>query len=381
MPTKLGIYLINCSDLPVEWFSIAKPTAAMSMDPNHSYWAEVKRVSPDTRIIGRHFKGYTERDWSADADPIADANAYVNAMRADVETMRDLYSGWMLYNEPNLQSHSDAQKFCQFSIHAADLLTAIGVRCGFGSFGEGSPQLEFWDDLWEALYHFRWLFLHEYDAPDMKRTSPWRCLRYRQVLQAMPSDLRRRIRIMVTETGIDGGVSGIDMPQVGWTGFGDIWHYLSAENGLQWYDSEINKDPEVEAAIIFAAKWDRGHGSYDVANATEIRDYIGRNPKPPIAPWPPENSVSYQFWADPTTINFGQSSTLHGTWTGVKEVWLGTEGLAGPTWSKLVTPSQTTTYTFRVVLTDGTTKTSTVTVTVNGGSGCPLGVIRGILHI
>ncbi len=79
------------------------------------------------------------------------------------------------------------------------------------------------------------------------------------------------------------------------------------------------------------------------------------------------------FWADRYSVSAGECVTLQWALEGIREVYyLGSgglnEGVTG-TGSKVECPTSTTTYSLRVVKTDGTTSTPTITITVGGGGG------------
>ncbi len=84
------------------------------------------------------------------------------------------------------------------------------------------------------------------------------------------------------------------------------------------------------------------------------------------------NSVSAcyitSFSASPTYINSGQSSTLYWSTTGATNVTISSLGTFGPTDSRVVYPTSTTTYTLTANCINGTTAVQTVIVTVNGNN-------------
>lgn len=79
--------------------------------------------------------------------------------------------------------------------------------------------------------------------------------------------------------------------------------------------------------------------------------------------FPPIPPPHYSFTATPETIQRGASSTLQWDTFGARMVFL--DGVRMPlTFSQVVTPTQTTTYTLRMILADGTTQELRVTVVV-----------------
>ncbi len=279
MKSKLGIYVINCGDLAVAWFERAKPVLAVSMDHNPDYWRQVKAVSPGTFVLGRYYVDEGEQRFDS---PGADADWFFGLVRPHALRMHALYDAWMGYNEPKV-SHVDAAiRLSQWTVRFAELMHALGTKVAAYAFGEGNPEPELWWVLAKGLADSDYLCLHEYDAPDMRRTETWRCLRYRRALAALPAELRDK-PIVIGECGIDGGVDGVWRPREGWRKFGDAAHYMES---LKWYDAELQKDAQVLGAAVFAARWDQGQGSYDVADLAELRDYIAMGGPAPTPPQP-----------------------------------------------------------------------------------------------
>lgn len=269
---KLGIYVINCGDLPLDWFAKAQPTLVVSMDANPDYWREVKRVSPRTFILGRYYVDSQPFD-----SPIQNAIDFCTLMRPSALLMKGIYDAWMSYNEPAVWNQTDAENLSRFTSVWSDKMHFDGIETAAYSFSEGHPDLSLWPYLTEGIRRSNYLCLHEYDWPTMYRTQGWRCLRYRKVLKALPEDMQNT-PIIIGETGIDGGVTNEQTsqpfaPVTGWNGTGDVQHYIES---LSWYNSEISRDQQVVGAALFAAHWNQGNGSFDIANEIAIRDFIGK---------------------------------------------------------------------------------------------------------
>ncbi len=62
-----------------------------------------------------------------------------------------------------------------------------------------------------------------------------------------------------------------------------LQNYLES---LRWYDGELQRDPYVVGAAIFAARWNVGDGTFDIADQPAIRDYIGQPGPAPLPPLP-----------------------------------------------------------------------------------------------
>lgn len=92
---------------------------------------------------------------------------------------------------------------------------------------------------------------------------------------------------------------------------------------------------------------------------------LGPTVTPPPSATAPVESFVMRFTANPLTINAGQDVILTWEVRGVRAVYLDDDPVTGPTGSKKVRPTRTTTYVLRVIKTDSTVEEETQTVTVN----------------
>jgi len=114
------------------------------------------------------------------------------------------------------------------------------------------------------------------------------CLRYRETVAEWRAAGFDVPPILITETGIDGGVIGQDHAKQGWAEFTDHQGYLDQ---LAWYSEELDKDSQVEAATVFTVcSWD--WHSFNVpedlgmALAAYVRDHPSPIPEPEPEPEP-----------------------------------------------------------------------------------------------
>jgi hypothetical protein len=91
--------------------------------------------------------------------------------------------------------------------------------------------------------------LHEYSAPAMWDGAGWYCLRYRKFAQDVQKAGFVIPPILITETGIDGGVLTPPGWYTAWKQYATLGEY---ETQLAWYDQELTNDGVV-AAFIFTA--------------------------------------------------------------------------------------------------------------------------------
>lgn len=276
MKSKLGIYIINLGAFDaVDYFRRAQPCIALSMDHNLDTWKEIRKVSPNTFVIGRHY--IDDPDQHFEDNPEGRAEQFFQKMKPDADKMRGVYDAWMSYNESVVKTVDSAKKLSRFHVRWGDLMRqAKLVSCAY-SFATGNPEIELWEHLADGLRHCDLLSLHEYSAPTMDRDQSWLCLRYRRAMNALPADARRPI--VITETGIDGGtLPDPTQAQRGWTFYTDEAGYVST---LKWYDNEIQKDDYVIGGAIFAMAGWGINGSFSIIGRNQIRDYIAQGGTPP----------------------------------------------------------------------------------------------------
>lgn len=289
--SKLGVYVIALSGVDVlDYVRHARPRLIVSMDHSPDQWQAVKQVSPDTFILGRYYLDDGEQLYLD--EPEVRATQFMNRMRPAAERMRGLYDAWMGYNENVIHSEVEANRLSRFYVQWGQLMRAAGLHAAAYSFATGNPAAGFpnpdgegdepnyWPLLAPGAAACDYLALHEYSAPHLQDFQGYLCLRYRRAYESLPANARRPI--LITETGLDGGVvAGGSFAQKGWSFFTDELGYLGQ---LQWYDAELQKDDHVLGAAIFALNPWGVNGSFSIAAAKRIRDYIGAEGSPPPLP-------------------------------------------------------------------------------------------------
>lgn len=293
--SKLGIYVISLGGVDViDYVRHALPRVILSLDHNLETWRQVKQISPNTFLLGRHY--LDDGDQLYFDQPELRAAEFFNRMLPDMEKMRGVYDAWMGYNETVINNEMEARRLNRFYVEWGKRMRAAGFKSAAYSFATGNPSAGFpnpdgdgsepnyWDFLADGARACDYLSLHEYSAPLMKTLQGFLCLRYRRARTLLPADARRPI--LITETGIDGGVvPGGAMAQKGWTFFTNQDGYLDQ---LKWYDDNLLQDDDVIGGTIFSLNPWGIQGSFAIDRADKIRDYIGAGgPPPPIGPTPP----------------------------------------------------------------------------------------------
>jgi heat shock protein HslJ len=155
-------------------------------------------------------------------------------------------------------------------------------------------------------------------------------------------------------------------PVVGFAQYGAQLELIGRSLDGQWWVTPVQSAPDgrgwVSAPYV------------DAFNAADLP--IMSAPPPPATPTPVPTPAapSIAFWADQTTINQGQCTTLRWSVENIQAVWVYPQGenfenfpVTGDG-SRQVCPSQTTTYEMRVLLRDGSVTTSQVQINVNPGN-------------
>jgi hypothetical protein len=255
--SKIGIQTQFLEPGVMEFIETAKPVVVKLLNPALDRAAEIKQKSPSTFIVGRIY----EPSQPMDNNPQTRAQEWFDRNRSTIQANPEI-DCWEGYNEPGCENGSSMQWIASFEKRRVELLASIGVKACIGSFSVGRPSLELWPNFYSALQTAKnnggYLSLHEYSAPNMKclfdagAEEGWLTGRYRKVYRhyLIPNNLV--IPLIITETGIDGGVCSTPECNCsisgGWRDYTNTGAYL---NELRWYDSVLNGDNYVIGATIF----------------------------------------------------------------------------------------------------------------------------------
>lgn len=304
-PSKLGLFVGHNHPSVFELLETQAVTVVKTLELDATFVADIKRISPRTRIIGRIS---LEQINLATLDPIAEAHRFVEALLplADDPAQRPYFDGWESYNEPVAANAEEMARFADFEAERTRLLGERGIRSVIGNFGAGQPPLELWKAffpaLQAALQYDGWLGLHEYSAPTIYHLSTaegrgrypgmtpqdegWLTLRYRKVYRDILAPAGLTLPLVMTELGVDGLVQNRPGPSEarGWQEFQHYW----AEHGyglwgpgayveqLVWYDNAMRQNDYVLGGAIFALAPTAGWETYDIMGpcAGVLKQYL-----------------------------------------------------------------------------------------------------------
>ena len=354
MPSKLSIHVSGFGDRTYEMLQRIQPSVVkvfnVSSEQNID---EIKRRCPNTVII---YRQYTLRNYWGPADD------FYNDLKDTLVKLKGRGILWEGLNEPVIQNINEAQALNAWYVRFAQLMHAQGELVAGFSWSTGNPvpsvlsqTISYMVDAAAAcdVHAFHEYYNRKYGTQDWAR--------YRVFEQALPAHARKPV--IITEAGFDddgnpytGGYRGKITDQ----------QYLDL---LKQYDAVLMQDPYVLGATVY--QWgDYGWPSFEIDPMMEIFSQhvlsIGQGvvlPKPWPLPAFATDVPTYTFFASPYSVVEGQSSTL--TWDAENVTALFLDGQQVPLHgTRIVSPTQNTTYTLRVLFMDGTSKEVGATVSV-----------------
>ncbi|MGQ9489888.1 MAG: hypothetical protein ACUVR4_02890 [Anaerolineae bacterium] len=306
-PTKLGLFITRNDPRIFELLATRNVALVKTMEYDPNFATDIKRVSPNTLLVGRI--DLPQIDLSGLTDPRAAAQRFADQLLPIATEPRRLaaFDGWESYNEPSPSDPEQMLRYAEFEAHRTRLLAAAGVRSVVGNFSTGMPPLEWWPQfrpaLEAAIEHRGFLGLHEYSAPTMQYGTPqellgwgsdpaqegWLTLRYRKVYRGYLQPNNLALPLLLTEVGIDGYIGDHPGPVgMGWKDFARFWAELgmgedAAGNYMEllaWYDTQLQQDPYVLGAAIFAAAASPGWETYEVLDEVFpfLKQYLSVHP-------------------------------------------------------------------------------------------------------
>lgn len=172
---------------------------------------------------------------------------------------------WEGPNEPS-PYWSDFDTLAPFYLRWTQRMRDAGLANAIGGFSVGQPDWNHIARLRDALAIAPYWHLHEYSQPTMQTDAGVLCLRYRTFVNELRKAGCRVPKLIISETGIDGGAVTPERESQkktgrGWKSFATREQY---QEQLAWYDAEICKDDYVACATAFLSGPNDGWRDFDV---------------------------------------------------------------------------------------------------------------------
>ncbi len=311
--SKLGVFVGRNDPALFQLLRTGHLAVVKTLEYDPNFVTEIKQVDPDVFLVAR-YTPLPQPDF-AHWDPIAEAHAFVERLLPLATEPRRLAAidCWEAYNEPVVSTPAQMASLAQFEAERTRLLAQAGVRSCIGNFSAGQPPLAWWPDFAPALQAAQtyggYLALHEYAAPTLwfgsgahqldpaadEGDEGWLTLRYRKVYRQYLQPAGLAIPLVITETGVDGGIANRPGPPKagGWRDFIPYWQekglITTTPQGfymeqLAWYDGELQKDPYVIGAAIFALAGPQGWYSFEIQDPVFLaifQQYLEVHPQNP----------------------------------------------------------------------------------------------------
>ena len=306
-PSKLGVFVAYNHPQLFDLLRTGNVALVKTLEVDPAFLAAIKGTAPRTLVVAR-LAPLEDVDWMK-VNPTQLARNFVQRLLPlATDPRRQPYiDAWEAYNEPVAEQPESMKRLADFEAERTYLLAQHGIRSCVGNFSTGHPKLELWPHFYPALHavqeHGGFLGLHEYSAPYMWfGTGPyqlrpgqdegdegWLTLRYRKVYRHYLKPANLAVPLLITETGIDGAVQPRPGPKGdGWKDFIAFWRQegriTTTPEGfymeqLVWYDTELQKDPYVLGAAIYALVV-FGQPSFEIVGpcAALLRQYLAVHP-------------------------------------------------------------------------------------------------------
>lgn len=192
------------------------------LDPSAAWIAEVKTASPNTLIVARHnFSNNQPLD-----RPEQNARDAYAAFRARALAAKGM-AYWQLYNEVSTDAADKLALLNRFTLAALDLAEADGVKLAIlasstGTLKRPDEDVAHWQaflpSVRRAIAGGHVLLVHEYGPRSVLDAQGWHVGRFREARKLIPE--LAQVKVVISETGIDGGSAPYRLPQdkAGWRG-------------------------------------------------------------------------------------------------------------------------------------------------------------------
>lgn len=260
---KIGVQIVCNYPNQAEFESlIAQQPRVIKLMDDFSCAGRIKEISPSTFIVGRIYDYNFDDKYINDvigSDPTGKAAEYVSGKEGAIAG-NPVIDCWEGPNEPGTRSAEEMGNYGRFEAERVRRLAGMGRKACIGNFGVGHPDVDQWPSFYEAVGAARdnggYLAVHEYGAPTMQcmleGDTGWLTLRYRKAYRDYLQPNGLEIPLLITETGVDGGVCGL-CGCTGGRGWRTVTDATSYAGELQWYKSKLDEDGYVVGATIFAS--------------------------------------------------------------------------------------------------------------------------------
>ncbi len=351
MPSKLSLHLSSYPNRVFEILGKMKPSVVKVFNQSSEInIGTIASISPKTIIVYRQYTNLDYRTTSADQ--------YFAELQDTFNKLAGRGLLWEGINEPIVSSIEDAKALNKWWVRFAQIMHERGEKVAGFAWSTGNPTpdklMQIIPYITEAAAAMDAHAFHEYYTTWGKEAD-WG--RYRVFEQALPAHARKPV--VITEAGLD---DNGDPRTGGWLGKISAQQYLDI---LKRYDALLMQDPYVLGATVY--QWGDGNWpSFELDSMIDlVANYVAAAGQGVVIPSPwPLPSFGPVFNAMPSTISLGDSATL--SWQvndAGATVYLDGQVVAAQD-TRVVTPTETTTYTLKVVLADNTEQELTATVTV-----------------
>lgn len=268
---KLGVHT-QVLDGPLEdYLAVARPSFWKSLTHDPQTYARILARVPGLRIVARlpiPIDGWEQ-------NPVAAGERFAERCLSQEVTRQNLIWAWEVPNETlgdstNFRLWDLFQDSFRNTLVASSHCEAIAFCAGEGNLDEQTAS-----HFPLTTSKYRYYGFHEYDWPTLSKShlegiaagngGCWRALRYRRVMKGVLA-VRPDALALVTECGLTQAVYG--GPDLG---------YLTAKNpdqywgeDLDWYDSEIEQDSFLLAALVFQFGGDSAWPTFEIKGSSVV---------------------------------------------------------------------------------------------------------------
>ncbi len=286
---KLGVVHLGGNHGNIRQFVEQNQPAVVVLYGSLPQSKRIKQASPETIVVGRIVEDTQDIGIGAAAYVTSHLDTYLQNPDVDY---------WQGFNE-GFAEREEMAAYAEFEAERASIMAQHGLKVGIGAFASGRPDIEAFESFVPALEaaarHDGVLLLHEYSSPWMwwltgafqwqdgapqyslagpgDRLEGWTTLRYRKLYrEVMEPHGLADLPLIISETGIDDTIPRPGPRGKGWRDLTQWWlsldglsdpitywrdsrerspeHYYAEQ--LLWYEAQLQDDPYVLGAAIFA---------------------------------------------------------------------------------------------------------------------------------